>query len=78
MLCDLVRKRINELLCETHLTMYQVRIKSNIPRSTINTIMQNKCNNVSLKTIVLLCMGFDITLSHFFNSKLFKIEDIDI
>lgn len=77
MICELVKQRINELLFETGKTLYEVRTTALIPRSTINTIMQGGNENIKLKTIMLICVGFNISLEHFFASNIFDLSKID-
>lgn len=79
-LSNLIRKRMEELLYERDIrSVNMLANKSYLTQSTVNNLINGKSKNPKLKTILLVCYGFDITVKDFFSSKLFedfKIENI--
>ena len=73
-LVDAVYARINELANENHLTINGLANLSGVPRPTIATMTRS--TTVKLSTIYGICAGLNITLQDFFNSPLFKPENI--
>lgn len=69
--------RISELLTEKQMTQYSLFIKSGVPKSTINNIVNCPYDSVTLRTIHELCQGFEISISDFFNSPLFIENNLD-
>ena len=60
-----VIERIKSLCVQRKWSYYRLAKKSNIPYSTLNTMML-KTNTPSIPTLIKICNGFDITLSQFF------------
>ena len=60
--------RLNELLTERNLTLYQASKLSNVPRSTL-TNARNRGGQLSVDTIEQLCDALGITLSEFFTVR---------
>jgi len=69
--------RISELLTEKQMTQYALFIKSGVPKSTINNIVNCSYDSVTLRIIHELCQGFEISISDFFNSPLFIENNLD-
>ena len=63
-----VNLRIKELCNERGYSYYELAKRSEIPYSTLNTMMLKE-NQPSLSTIRKLCKGFGITLLQFFNTE---------
>lgn len=61
-----VNARIKQLCEERNITYYELAKRSDIPYSTLNTML-HKSNQPSLITLRKICDGLGITLSHFFN-----------
>ncbi len=61
-----VNARIKQLCEERNITLYELAKRSDIPYSTLSTML-HKSNQPSLITLRKLCDGLGITLSHFFN-----------
>ncbi len=63
-----VNARIKELCAERGFSYYELAKRSEIPYSTLNTMMLKE-NQPSLSTLKKLCNGFGITLLQFFNTE---------
>ena len=67
-----VNARIKELCEERKLSYYELAKRSEIPYSTLNTMMLKE-NQPSLATVRKLCHGFGITLLQFFNTDVVPV-----
>lgn len=63
-----VNARIKQLCNERGFSYYELAKRSEIPYSTLNTMMLKE-NQPSLSTLKKLCNGFGITLLQFFNTE---------
>ena len=77
-ICKAVGLRISNLLLEKKMTLYRLEQKSGILHGTMMCIMNERNKNVTLKTIMQLACGFDMTLLEFLDDKLFTEENIDL
>ena len=77
-ICKAVGLRISNLLLEKKMTLYRLEQKSSILHGTMMCIMNERNKNVTLKTIMQLARGFDMTLLEFLDDKLFIEENIDL
>lgn len=77
-ICKAVGLRISNLLLEKKMTLYRLEQKSGILHGTMMCIMNERNKNVTLKTIMQLARGFDMTLLEFLDYKLFTEENIDL
>ena len=77
-ICKAVGLRISNLLLEKKMTLYRLEQKSSILHGTMMCIMNERNKNVTLKTIMQLARGFDMTLLEFSDDKLFTEENIDL
>ncbi len=75
---DAVVERLNKYMGEKNLTQYKLAQKSGVPFPTLKSIMQRRTKGISLKTVILLSRGLDITPSEFLNDLLFESEDLDL
>lgn len=62
-----VINHIKELCQQRSWTYYKLAKKSNIPYSSLNTLM-NKQHVPSMANLIKICNGFGITLSQFFST----------
>ena len=62
-----VNARIKELCEERNYSYYELAKRSEIPYSTLNTMLLKE-NQPSLSTLRKICNGFGITLLQFFNT----------
>ena len=68
---EAVVKRIIELCDEKGITINGIANSAAIPPSTVKNIIYGVSKNPGIVTIKMLCDGFDISLSDFFDSELF-------
>lgn len=68
-----VIQRIKDLCREREYSFYELAKRSEIPYSTLNTMML-KSNSPTLPTLLKLCNGFGISLLQFFDPESFGIE----
>ena len=75
---DVVVEKILTIMKEQKLTQYMLSQKSGVSFSTIKSIMQRKTNNITLKTLIMICDGLNISPSDFLNDDAFLAENLDI
>ena len=66
-----IRNRILQLCSEHDFTINKIANISAVPPSSIKNILYGKSSNPKIITIKMLCDGFGITLSEFFNTDQF-------
>lgn len=76
--CKAVSIRINNLLKEKNMTLYRLEQNSGILHGTMMCIINERNKNITLKTIMQLARGFDMTLLQFLDDKIFTSEEIEI
>ena len=78
-LSQAIIKRINNLIQDsTNIENYhQLSIKAGLNESVIRAILSGETKNPSTETIYYIAYAFNITLSEFYNDKLFNIDNID-
>lgn len=64
-----VRNRILALLEEKNMSIHRLAIESAVAPSTIKNILYGKSTNPGIVTIKMLCDGFGITLTEFFDTE---------
>ena len=72
----LVSKRMKQIIEEKGLTQYKVYKLTNIPQSTISTILAGKVKTIKLSTIYDFCLGLGVEISEFVGADEFKIKNI--
>ena len=77
-ICKAVGLRISNLLAEKNMTLYRLEQNSGILHGTMMCIMNERNKNITLKTIMQLARGFNMTLLEFLDDKLFTNEDFEI
>lgn len=77
-ICKAVGLRICNLLQEKKISLYRLEQKSGILHGTMMCIMNERNKNITLKTIMQLALGFDMTVIEFLDDKLFDMERLDI
>ncbi len=70
--------RLTELMNEKHLTAYRLSMLTGVNQTTIADIKKKRNNSVNLRIIFELCQGFGIEIVEFFDSPLFKTDNIDV
>lgn len=77
-ICTAVGLRICNLLEEKKMTLYRLEQKSGILHGTMMCIINERNKNITLKTVMQLAKGFDMTLLEFLDDKLFDLDKLDI
>ena len=77
-ICKAVGLRISNLLIEKNMTLYRLEQKAGILHGTMMCIINERNKNVTLRTIMQLARGFDMTVIEFLNDKLFLDDNLDI
>lgn len=76
--CTAVGLRIGKLLAEKGMSLYRLEQKADILHGTMMKIIQEKNKNVTLKTLLQIAKGFDMTILEFLNDPLFLEDKIDL
>lgn len=71
-LISAVARRIDELLKERNLTQYKLAKLAGIAEPTISGIRRQRNKTVSLNTVYAIAVGFEMSLSEFFNAEYFN------
>ncbi|MBQ7466945.1 MAG: helix-turn-helix transcriptional regulator [Clostridia bacterium] len=74
---EAITQRILELCKLKNITPNKLGTISGVEPSTITSIFYGKSKNPGIVTLKNICDGFNITLFKFFDSELFKTNDID-
>lgn len=77
-ICKAVALRISKLLTEKNITLYRLEQNSGILHGTMMCIMNERNKNITLKTIMQLARGFNMTLIEFLNDNIFNNENLEI
>lgn len=75
---DAVVERLYKYMGEKNLTQYKLAQLSGIPFPTIKSIMQRRTNGISLKTIILLADGLEISPAEFIDDESFLAKNLDL
>ncbi len=75
-LAQALSERVNELLKDKHMTQYKLFKLSGVSQSTISDIRNMKNGTVNTRIIYERAQGFGMDLKEFFNSSLFKGDNI--
>jgi len=77
LLSDAIRKRITKLLKEQNTNLLQLYKRTGVPMPTLSAFMNGKRELLTLKTLLHICEGFDISLAEFFTDSLFDNVEQD-
>lgn len=77
-ICRAVALRVNKLLKKHKITLYRLEQNSGILHGTMMCIMNERNKNVTMRTIMQLARGFDMTLIEFLDDKIFTSEELEI
>ena len=72
-----VSLRILELLEAKGMTQYQLHVRSGLPKSTIHNLISCTYDSVKLRIIHEVCQGFQVSMTEFFDSTLFREDNLD-
>ena len=67
-----VRDRLIQLLDERRMSIHKLAMESAVAPSSIKNILYGKSKNPGIVTIKMLCDGFGISLTEFFDTENFK------
>ncbi|MBQ9162255.1 MAG: helix-turn-helix transcriptional regulator [Clostridia bacterium] len=67
-----VKNRILQLLGEKRMSIHKLAMESAVPPSSVKNILYGKSVNPGIVTIKMMCDGFGITLTEFFNTPEFE------
>ena len=73
-----VKNRILELLEERKMSIHRLAMESAVAPSSIKNILYGKSQNPGIVTLKMLCDGFGITLTEFFDTPEFKMLEQEI
>lgn len=76
-LSEAITNRINELLKTNKMNINTLANKAGISSSTIRSVVKGKCKTPTALTLYYICVGFDISLSEFYNSEFFNRDNIN-
>ena len=77
LLSDAIKIRINELLEQNDMNIWKLFKQTGVSASTLSYFLNGKRELISLKTLLHICEGFNITLKDFFDSPVFKDVEQD-
>lgn len=66
-----IEEKITKILIEKNITVNKLASMSCLTQSTVDSLINGKSKNPKLLTIVRICDGLGITLTEFFDDKLF-------
>ena len=73
---EALAERINELLSENRMTQYRLAMNSGVSAQNIDHIRRQRNQTNAVNIIFQIAQGFGMTLTEFFDSPLFDIENI--
>lgn len=78
LLSKALRARILELMKEKHIkSQHELSLKAGVSYATINDFFRNRTSSLGISKLVHICEAFNIDLSEFFKSPLFKNIECD-
>ena len=69
---EAVRDRVLQLCEEKNMTINKLATESGVAHSSVKNILYGKSKNPGIVTIKMLCDGFGISLTEFFDTEAFK------
>lgn len=75
---EAIVERLCKYLGEKNLTQYKLSQLSGVPFPTLKSIMQRRTKGITLKTIIMLANGLEVTPSEFINDESFLAENLDL
>ncbi len=77
-ICKAVEIRINELLNSKKMTLYRLEQKSGILHGSMMCIINGRNKNITLKTLMQISRGFDMTVIEFLDAPIFSSDELEI
>ncbi len=75
---DVVVEQLIKYMSKNNLTQYKLAQISGVPFPTIKSIMQRRTKGISLKTIILIADGLNISPAEFLNDEKFLAKNLDL
>ena len=75
---EAISKRIKNICKERNISINKLATMSCLTQSTLQSIIDRSSNNPKLLTILRICYGLNISISEFFDDKLFENLDLEI
>lgn len=75
---DVVVEQLCKYMGERNLTQYKLAQLSGIPFPTLKSIMQRRTKGITLKTIIMLSDGLQITPSQFLDNSDFSANKLNL
>lgn len=69
---EAIRARIRELMEEKDMSEYCIICETEMPPSTVKSVLKGNSENPRVCTITGLCRGLEITVKEFYDSALFE------
>lgn len=77
-LSEAIIKRINNLMVIQKIeNPYQLALKCGLDESVVRGVLNGRTAHPNLHTMFYIALGFNMTLSEFYNDSLFDINNID-
>lgn len=77
-LSEAIIKRINNLMYMKKIkNPYQLALKCGLDESVIRSVLSGRTAHPNIHTMFYIAFGFNMTLSEFYNDKLFDIDNIE-
>ena len=77
-LSNAIRQKIINLANENNISVHKLVMQSGIAYSTVSSFLNNKCESITMATLLHLCEGADITVQEFFSDPMFEhIDNIE-
>ncbi|MCI8487071.1 MAG: XRE family transcriptional regulator [Clostridia bacterium] len=77
-LSEAIIKRINDLMTLKQIeNPYQLALKCGLDESVIRSVLSGRTTHPNIHTMYFISVGFNMTLSEFYDDKLFDIDNID-
>lgn len=73
---DAIIERIEELKKKYNITQYELSVRGGIPQTTLISIKRKRSRTIGIKNLWLICDGFGITVSEFFQHPMFDKKNI--
>ncbi len=76
-LSQAISKRITEFCYLKEYNTTSLAKRAGLNESTVRAIIDGRSKNPQIDNLYYICVAFNISLSDFFNSDLFAVENID-
>ena len=78
-LSQAIQQRIKNLITQSSdiRNYHQLATKAGLNESVVRAILSGESKNPSTETMFYIAFGFNMTLSEFYNDKLFDIDNIE-